>query len=62
MMAMVHIYYTVELIADGGGFAPMHTTLATFEHKHEALKYFMTYRRENPILWGTLEIHAHIER
>lgn len=62
MMATVHIYYTVELSADGGGFTPMYTTLATFEHKHEALEYITAYKRENPILWGTLEIHEHIER
>lgn len=59
MMAMVHIYYTVELTADGGGFAPMHTTLATFEYKSEAFEYIAKHRND---VWGHMEIHEHIER
>ena len=62
MMAMVHIYYTVELMADGGGFAPMHTTLATFEHKHEAFEYIAKHRNDDNLIWGYMEIHEHIER
>lgn len=63
MIATVHIYYTVEFIADGGqGFAPTITRLATFEYRHEALEYIAKHRNDDDFIWGYMEIREHIER
>lgn len=63
MMATVHIYYTVEQVADAGqGFRPQRETLATFEYKHEAQEYAAKYEKEHNLLWGYIEVREHIER
>lgn len=63
MMAMVHIYYTVDAIIDGGqGFKRQRETLATFEYEHEAQEYATKYEKEHSLFWDYIEVCEHIER
>ena len=63
MMAMVHIYYTVDLVISGGqGFCDERRELKNFEYKHEAQQYAVSIESEYKTGWGHIEIVEHIER